>query len=92
MASTDERDDIYATESVFNGCKENIRAVIRGNRNTLFELFVLTDLFSLLCGLLINDEVLRIEKNIKRVTPICSKRLNKWNPNSLFLPNVLFRA
>ena len=77
MASKDERDDIYATESVFNGCRENIRAVMMGNKNMLFALFVPKDLFSVLFWPLINEQVFKTEKNIKRVTPICSKRLNK---------------
>ena len=83
---------MYATESVFNGCRENISAVMMGNRNTLAALFVPMDLFSVLFRYLMNEEVFRREKNIKRLTPTWSKRLNKWNPNSLFLPNVLFRA
>ena len=77
MASRDERDDMYATESVFNGCRENIKAVMRGNSNTLVALFFPTDLFSLLFSALITEQVFRTEKNIKRVTPIWSKRLNK---------------
>ena len=77
MASRDERDDIYVTESVFNGCRENIKAVMRGNSNTLVALFFPTDLFSVLFPFLINAQVFRTEKNIKRVTPIWSKRLNK---------------
>ena len=77
MASRDERDDMYVTESVFNGCRENIKAVMRGNSNTLVPLVVPTDLFSVLFRPLINEQVFRTEKNIKRVTPIWSKRLNK---------------
>ena len=77
MASRDERDDMYATESVFNGCRENIKAVMRGNSNMLVPLFVLPDLFPVLFRPLINEQVFRTEKNIRRVTPIWSKRLNK---------------
>ena len=77
MARRDERDDMYATESVFNGCRENIKAVMRGNSNTLFPLFVPTNLFSVLFRSRINEQVFKTEKNIKRETPIWSKRLNK---------------
>ena len=83
---------MYVTESVFNGCRENIKAVMRGNSNTLVPLFFPTNLFSVFFRSLINEQVFRTEKNIKRVTPIWRKRLNKWKPNSLFLPRVLFRA
>ena len=77
MASRDERDDMYATESVFNGCREKIKAVMRGNSNTLVPSFIPTNLFSVLFRSLINEQVFSKEKNIKRVTPIWSKRLNK---------------
>tara|TARA_Y100001960_G_scaffold29903_1_gene26046 strand:+ start:150 stop:383 length:234 start_codon:yes stop_codon:yes gene_type:complete len=77
VASRDERDDMYATESVFNGCRQNINAVMRGNSNTLSALFFPTNLFSVLFRSLINEQVFRTEKNIKRVTPIWSKRLSK---------------
>ena len=56
MASRDERDDMYATESVFNGCRENIKAVIRGNSNTLVPSFIPTNLFSVLFRSLINEQ------------------------------------
>ncbi len=70
MARRDERDDMYATESVFNGCRENIKAVMRGNSNMLVALFFPRELFLLLFRPLVNEQVFRIEKNIKRVTPV----------------------
>ena len=62
MASRDERDDMYATESVFNGCRENIKAVMRGNSITLVAFFFPYNLIPELFLSLINEEVFKTEK------------------------------